>query len=312
MTSLNINWDNIEIPVCPDLEPKHFPQLMTDLRAGRKVHVERKENGHRRILYKDEAGKMHAYGKRFSSVTFSREDVWASISRSKHIAYLERNLRPGDAVDGEVFVPGCTATDVPSYLKRAPDMVIFHAFGLLFRDHGVCKWNANDCAAELLGMGFTMPKAYAQEGAWLWLDRMQKSLAEGNRDFAKWCDEVGHEGLVLKYSSWGPMFKMKARRTYDCVVMGATDANEGVTGKFLGQIGALICGQYKDGKLVEVARASGMNDEARLEFTKLRAEGRLNGIVVELEAQERTKYGKLQHPQFVRVRDDKNAEDCKA
>lgn len=72
---------------------------------------------------------------------------------------------------------------------------------------------------------------------------------------------------------------------------------------------AMTLGLYKDGKLVEVGRvASGFTDALRQDM----AENPDNYIshVVECEAMSTTKDGALRHPVFVKMRDDKNPEDC--
>lgn len=79
---------------------------------------------------------------------------------------------------------------------------------------------------------------------------------------------------------------------------------------FYGWKNSMILGLYKDNKLVEVGRvASGLTD-------KLREDMAINpdnyiGQVVECEAMSTTKDGALRHPVFIRMRDDKNPQDCK-
>lgn len=77
-----------------------------------------------------------------------------------------------------------------------------------------------------------------------------------------------------------------------------------------GWIGAIIFGVWKDGKLVEVGRTSGM-DETTRETLSLNREHYL-GAVIEVEAQgiiDKDK-GSLQHPRYIMMRPDKNSEQC--
>lgn len=306
-----INFNMIQFPECPDLDNRKIHQILAEMKDKPDHVVEVKEDGHRRVFYRDDEGNMHVYGKRHSTVTGNKEDTWDKHSRGKLLADMVKKIPKGWAIDGEVIVPGAPATDIPTYLKNDPDKLQFKAFGILIRDGGVCKWSAKSIRLELQQMGFDTPREWTSECLVTWLFRIMHN-SQGLQEFSKWCTDQNQEGIVLKYSSWGPMIKLKARRTYDVVVTGATDAEYGVTGKFAGKIGALIGSQYNsEGKLVEVCKMSGMNDALRDKFTVMREAGTLVGTIVEVEAQERTKTGKLRHPQFVRVRTDKNKEDCK-
>lgn len=122
----------------------------------------------------------------------------------------------------------------------------------------------------------------------------------------------GFEGAIVKdptaaYASgkrgygW---FKMKATETADVVVMGTKDGK----GKFTGQIGALVFGQYDDtGNLVEQGSCSGMDDAQRAKFTRELEAGTLLGTVIEIAHMGAMPTGGLRHPQFKRVRTDKDA-----
>lgn len=77
-----------------------------------------------------------------------------------------------------------------------------------------------------------------------------------------------------------------------------------------GWIGAIVFGVWKNGELIEVGRTSGMDEETR----KLISENKEKylGTVIEVEAQGiiNKNTGSLQHPRFLRLRPDKNSEDC--
>ena len=121
----------------------------------------------------------------------------------------------------------------------------------------------------------------------------------------------GFEGAIVKdpdaaYASgkrgygW---FKMKATETIDVVVMGTKDGK----GKFKGQVGALVFGQYgDDGKLVEQGSCSGMDDSLRAKFTAQRDAGTLNGMVIEIAHMGIMPTGGIRHPQYKRTRTDKD------
>jgi ATP-dependent DNA ligase len=116
----------------------------------------------------------------------------------------------------------------------------------------------------------------------------------------------GGEGVILKnicggYGESGQWIKVKKFVTIDAIVTGFTQARVGRTGKFLGQVGAVVLSVLKDGVMVEVAQASGMSDELRLGMTQ--SPEKWLGRVVEIRAQE---WGqdRLLHPRFERMRPD--------
>ncbi len=151
------------------------------------------------------------------------------------------------------------------------------------------------------------------------------------REFLK----EGKEGLIIKdiegiyeQKRSKAFVKMKAHKTYDVVIMGYEEPTREYTGKELDTwefyegdtpvtkyyynnwIGAVIFGVWKDGKLVEVGRTSGMDEETR----RLLSENREKylGQVIEVEAQGiiNKDTGSLQHPRFICMRPDKSSEMC--
>lgn len=141
--------------------------------------------------------------------------------------------------------------------------------------------------------------------------------------------EAGIEGVILKNqkgiykegrnSDW---LKLKSEKTFDVVVTGFTDANEGKTGKWLGQIGAIEFSAYMpDGELKYVGRCSGMDDATRKMWTDIRDNEiriqspgiQYGGYVIEVKANELVGTGEYRtprHPQYVTLRTDKVAAEC--
>lgn len=130
------------------------------------------------------------------------------------------------------------------------------------------------------------------------------------------------EGLVLKnvYGKYVPgkrpsnnQYKIKAEKFFDVVVSGYTWAKEG---KFEGLIGALKFGVYDDKQdFVEIGQTSGMTDAERIMWTRYLSDDRPGLRVIEIKCNDltdknETGYGTPRHPQYIRLRDDKNPQDC--
>lgn len=128
------------------------------------------------------------------------------------------------------------------------------------------------------------------------------------------------EGAILKHedSTYLPgkrrpklWAKYKIELTADVVVTGFTDAKEGVTGKFLGLIGAIKFGAYNDaGELQEVGQCSGMTDEVRRYWTDIWDNVDITERVIEIKYNDVLATGVPRHPQYRGERVDKNPEDC--
>lgn len=124
---------------------------------------------------------------------------------------------------------------------------------------------------------------------------------------------LGGEGLIAKNpvarywpgkrpaNTW---LKIKANQTADVVIMGYKPGK----GKYEEQIGAVEFGQYKNGRLVPRSRCSGMTDAQRLEFSK-NPEAYI-GRVMEIKFFGKTGDNSFRHPVYLRLRDDKPAEEC--
>ena len=104
-------------------------------------------------------------------------------------------------------------------------------------------------------------------------------------------------------------YKKKKSSTFDCIIMGFTQGK----GKYNTRIGAVIFGQYvntaKGWKLKPLGQASGMTDKQRTDFSDNR--NSYIGKVVTIKGMERLKSGAIRHPQFVAIRSDKRADQCR-
>lgn len=117
----------------------------------------------------------------------------------------------------------------------------------------------------------------------------------------------GGEGVIVKqknapYLSGDRKYwhKLKKLQTTEAVIIGFT----GGRGKYIGQVGAVVLGQYKDDKMTKVTQISGMTDSVRYGLSQKDI-----GKVIEFEFQDKTE-ASYRHPRWLRWRLDKDEKDC--
>jgi bifunctional non-homologous end joining protein LigD len=139
------------------------------------------------------------------------------------------------------------------------------------------------------------------------------------------------EGIIMKpenskyvFDSRKHWIKVKGVYTEDCIVIGITQG----LGKRKDTFGALILAQYdKHNQLKIVGRTSGFDDATLLKLYSIISKMPNHHypqfhisdakkwvpprLVVEVKYFEKTQYGILRHPVFLRIRDDKLPSDCK-
>jgi len=139
------------------------------------------------------------------------------------------------------------------------------------------------------------------------------------------------EGVIAKkkdspyvYDSRLHWIKVKGTYTEDAVVLGMTHG----TGKRKATFGALIIGQYDtNNKMVIIGKASGFDDKTGLMLYRTLMQMPNHTyptlqmanvkkwvppkIVIEVRYMEKTPYGILRHPVFMRIRDDKSPSQCR-
>jgi hypothetical protein len=219
----------------------------------------------------------------------------------------------GTAVEGELYVPGKPASAVPSYIKdgRISEMR-FVTFGLPWY-HGESQYDKGPSQQllPLLTRGdVPTPALMTVEPSTTWLSLIKQARL------------MGGEGVVAKRKAYADWWKIKEKRTVDCLAIGFKDGD----GKYLGTLGAIELGVVvppttvrgartivlADGPVcvVPIGNTSGMTDAERDEIDDNRK--RYLGHVLEVEYQYVGAGGRLRHPRFVRWRDDKPWQECTA
>lgn len=310
--------------------------------------AEEKLDGHRALLhFGRDLKRAYLTSRRVSKKTgqFAENGLCVPHITEPAHSHSSLSLLGYTVLDGEILVPNATFEDVQSVLGSLPEKAIvwqdkntraiYVAYDCLF-------FNGSDIRDRvLIDRKYIMDDVVKRLHSYMY-ERSYIRIIESNR--AHSMDEVkpffdrvvdrGGEGLVIKnpYARYGRGWsKMKYETTYDVVITGY----ESGQGKFEKLIGALRFGAYDDdGHLVPLGKCSGMLDgNVRWEGgspnrvgSYLVSEGdeqpigtrawfasrkyELRGMVIEVKCNGLTKHGKLRHPQFVRLRSDKNGEQC--
>jgi bifunctional non-homologous end joining protein LigD len=273
---------------------------------------EEKLDGSRYIFQLDKQGVPKLTSRRTSVKTGKLVEKTQNLMG--YITFGSYELR-NSVVDGEICGGNCFENTV-SVMGSTPE----NAQELLKNGMGI-KYYAFDIlyykGKDLRGRPLTTRKAYLRQFINELPDHIKKNWVylEPVENSKKSFDQIvknGGEGVILKtlnsaYSEgkrnkdW---IKVKKFSTYEGVIIGYHPG----TGKYESLFGALLVGQYIDGKLTEVARVSGMTDLQRTQIWTHKQ--KFLGTVIEFKAQEPTKAKRYRHPEFLRFRNDKDAKDC--
>lgn len=204
-------------------------------------------------------------------------------------------LPAGVSLLGELWLPGSRSEAIKTAIKDENDRLQFDVFA-------IDNWRFNDNLHNRLQ---DMPLSEVAE--------LSSSL---DFPFIPWFDhpftieqlqkiqqqnDAGIEGFVLKNGNLLDWTKLKPRKTIDVVVTRLLPGQ----GKYLNQVGSLVCCTSEG---YEVASVSGMNDRQRAWMTNRSDE--ILRHVIEVEYQNVGAGGRLRHPAFVRVREDKEISQC--
>lgn len=258
--------------------------------------VEEKFNGHRGLIAIGPGGIV--IRNRYGQDKGKAANAVAVIAAVKALVARQPAIGAGTILDGELVASSWAATThLLGSAGRTEAGLRFVVFDMPYaggKDLRSAPWNVRRASLEQLAGSFTAPLEIA-------------ILLRPTATLVKDIWSRGGEGVIIKdvsapyipgaRSAWS---KVKEVITADAIILGFT----GGYGKYAGGTGAVRLGQYKNGQLVEVVKISGMNDTIRASF-----DDSWIGRVVEFEHNGQTP-NSYTNPRWLRVRDDKLAEDC--
>lgn len=261
--------------------------------------AEPKLDGGRYMLYLDT--DADAYARFYSRRDFPRIDKAANVP---HVAKFYPGLE-GTVLDGEILHPnGKKLGDTTGIMNSLPAKAIarqqaegwlrYNVFDILFYKGRDCRQDPLKSRRALLervvaAMNNEHVVAVPQHTD---KDGLFRSILA-----------AGGEGTVLKNlnSPYGVNWvKNKRCADFSVIISGFKPGKPGT--KYAETLGAVAVSVYKDGELLEVGFASGMDDPTR--FDIFERQSYWLGRVIDVTAQEVTKDGRLRHPRWFRERED--------
>lgn len=322
------------------------PQEVCNL--GVDLVCEEKLDGWRVLIVCDEKGDEHCYSRGVATDTGLPIDLLERHGDIKCLKPIFDAMLPRSAIEGELLWPEHFATDVPTALKDCPHALKVNLYAFPWESGSAlsCWYDERRLLESMFKREMLAPYG---PGVFTYDAFIRGVYSEPNTIvdpsfrnafvepelLTQYAVTNGVEGYIIKEARGSRWWKFKLEHTMDLVVIGTTDAREGVTGKYLGLVGALVVGRvvgvtpigapildsqepaditldYADLNktlwIREVARISGMDDEQREQMSAERDD--LIGRVCEVKAQAKGGKFRLRHPRFIRWREDKPAWEC--
>jgi bifunctional non-homologous end joining protein LigD len=229
-----------------------------------------------------------------------------------HLAGLTFPDLVGTVLDAEILIAGKDCAEISGTIHKKDVGADNHLVAVFVFD--ILRLNGVNVSGKALEQRLSM------------IDTVQSRLQSEHITFLPWAKSSSakrslyetilsscKEGIMLKrldatYVEGGRpsnnWLKAKKSKCFDCVILGFGKG----AGNYNTQIGAVIFGQYRNGKLIQLGQASGMSDSTRSLMSRYPEQ--YLGRVVEIKGMERLKSGSIRHPQFVRIRTDKRPSDC--
>jgi ATP-dependent DNA ligase len=284
----------------------HLNQLLNDENFA----AQEKLDGMRAIVH------ITRTGFRIFSRSAGVEDPTRPLEKTSALPHLAFHLFPklvGTILDGEILLPGSDSATLAGTVHRIKvadenRLVKLFVFDVLkYKDIGLENETLNGRISCLHLLSTQIHSPYIVFLPWAF-------STEEKRKLYKDVLARGGEGIMLKrldanYLQGGRpannWYKAKKSATFDCVIMGFSKGK----GKYNNRVGAVVFGQYINGKLTELGQASGMSDSIREDMSL--TPQKYIGQVITIKGMERLKSGAIRHPVYAGLRNDKLPKDCK-
>lgn len=278
------------------------------------VTIEPKLDGVRVVITIDHKDHITYYSRNGRTL-----DMFTHLSKTVRkladkLADLDQSYRFGVMFDGEMVADSAKFGDISGAIHRKDHVATYARFHC-FHAMPLNRFDLAEDNVPALQRTIQLAKC---------LVRLEQDLIRYNEPRYVTCDKdvdqlyarfrsKNLEGAMVKDLSkpWVgkrsfAWMKMKPEETEDIIVSSLKRG----TGKYAGTLGALICHRVlKGGKLGARVQVSGMTDAQRDVWWSYPK--RIVGKMIEVAFHEATEIGKLRHPRFVRVRDDKQGESSK-
>lgn len=250
--------------------------------------IENKLDGYRLTYFKDK-GEVYAFGRD----TSDRLEMLQRFPRLRNTVPYHYLLKcpDGTSIDCEAYGNG-PASEVPTLLRSESEPLNIATFAIPFFGF----------SSQMFAEIEEVRKAHSDLP---WVPGMTVKEVDPSEllDLAE-ASEI--EGYIVKKNHYRGWYKLKHTRSVDCIITGWTLGN----GKYVGSLGSVECSVWKNNRLQPICDASGMSDAMRAMLYELANGMKLEGLVCEIAYQYVGTGGRLRHPRFIRLRDDKPANEC--
>lgn len=299
------------------------PQIRAKRWKGQAATVAQlKEDGWRCSLFRQrhEIGKapVYAFGRDRSKKGEYRMDLnflarFPRLLTDPAVEAFASNFPPHSMLDVEITTGDGARSDVVTALKDPSIPIKISAFAVPWYNgedcgHATLNWARDICVGA--GINFIPFKPISEllkDHGHVTPAMMKENYEEYTATMMKQAGACGCEGWVLKAGGQAKTwYKVKGTQTIDCFITGVVPGE----GKYSGMVGAIKCGVYKAGGIVEVCSCSGMTDDERDRMTTMWRNLQLYNRAVEVKYQMVGAGGRLVHPRFVKFREDRSPTDC--
>lgn len=313
-------------------------KVLHEYLTNKKFIAQPKKDGAFYQLEKTKNGEVYLFSRSISKKT---GELSQKIENVPHLKEWATQIPNDTILIGEIYYPGKKSNDTTKIMGSLPDKAIARQkeWGLIhYYIHDIIRYDGKDymekgfeerysLLCEKIDISLTNPD-------WLEIAK-SKTGFDMYETILSWI-QAGEEGAVVKLKSGlyvpgkRPTYNFKIKEEtndIDLVITNLIDPVMEYTGKeietwpywiddmpvtkayYKGWKGSIEVSGYKDGKLINVGTvSSGITDEMKEDMAK--NPDKYLGEVCELQAMSWTADGALRHPRFIRMRPDKNANEC--